>query len=256
MKEIWKNVKGYEGLYQVSNKGRVKSLARNAKCGDNRFRRKKEILLKNSIRNTGYLYVCLLKNGKRKPMLIHRLVANAFIPTNNNRLQVNHKNLNKTDNSLNNLEWCTAYENIQHAKYANTRNFWGRTEKSYIHIYRKIVYCFEDELVFKNISECARFYKTNRQNISRCIKNPVSKYKGLHFCNYYKLKISQENIMNHISKYGEKKNHELTSIGVPKESKNLIKEHSRKTGIKQWKIAEEAIYEYLKITNIRQTKNA
>ena len=98
-KEYWKPVVGYEGHYQVSNFGRVKSI----KFG-------KEIILKQKIKD-GYYYVGLSKNGIVKNYFVHRLVAEAFIPNPNNLPQVNHKDENKLNNSVDNLEWCDAKYN-------------------------------------------------------------------------------------------------------------------------------------------------
>lgn len=96
--EIWKDIKGYEGLYQVSNKGRVKSLKYN--------KTKKEKVLKSSTNNAGYLSVELWKYGERKKCYIHRLVATAFIDNQENNLEINHKDENPENNSIENLEWC------------------------------------------------------------------------------------------------------------------------------------------------------
>lgn len=102
MQEIWKDIKDYEGLYQVSNNGKVKSI-------------KRDIILKSSSNHKGYLYVILCKNNKSKVGRIHRLVAETFIPNPENKPQVNHINGIKADNNVNNLEWCTNTENLKHA---------------------------------------------------------------------------------------------------------------------------------------------
>lgn len=105
MTEIWKTIKDYPN-YQVSNLGRVKSL--------NYLRTGKEKIMKNYKDRGGYLKVDLHKEGKIKKYYIHRLVASAFIPNPNNLPQVNHRNEIKTDNRVENIEWCTAQYNTNY----------------------------------------------------------------------------------------------------------------------------------------------
>lgn len=105
-KEIWKPVKDYEGLYEVSNYGNVKSLNRVETVGK-LIRIRKERILKPCVNSKGYLQVGLCKNGKITNKLIHRLVAEAFIPNTDNLQQVNHKGENKQNNCVWQLEWCT-----------------------------------------------------------------------------------------------------------------------------------------------------
>lgn len=108
MKEIWKDIEGYEGLYQVSNMGRVKSLMfRNNICSIPRER-----IMSFTIRS-GYRVIVLRKNRRRKSQQVHRLVAKAFIPNPNNLPIVNHKDFNKQNNNVQNLEWCTQKENVK-----------------------------------------------------------------------------------------------------------------------------------------------
>ena len=106
MNEIWKDIDGYEGLYEVSNLGKVKSLG-------NEFSRKEKILKQGKMKN-GYLYVILWKEGKYKTCLVHRLVAQAFLENPNNYSCVNHKDENKENNCVENLEWCDAKYNINY----------------------------------------------------------------------------------------------------------------------------------------------
>lgn len=121
MREIWKDIKEYEGLYQVSNLGRVKRLEKEEIFYSNRHKNIvkricKEKILKCSASKNNYLCICLYDNGRNKYTSIHRLVAESFIPNIENKPQVNHKDGNKQNNKVDNLEWCTGKENMQHAQ--------------------------------------------------------------------------------------------------------------------------------------------
>ena len=113
--EIWLDIKGYEGSYQVSSLGRVKSLARVIEYRKGIYGNKKEIILKTFKDRKGYLKYKLCKNGKEKSVISHRLVALAFLHNLNQKPEVNHINGIKDDNRLENLEWCTSSENTIHA---------------------------------------------------------------------------------------------------------------------------------------------
>lgn len=109
--EVWKDIEGYEGLYEISNLGRVKCLERLVK-NKNGYRKVKERILTT----TSFNYACVfLSNSSVKQHYVHRLVATAFIPNPLNKEMVNHKSGNKLDNRLNNLEWVTRSENQIHA---------------------------------------------------------------------------------------------------------------------------------------------
>lgn len=114
MREIWKDIEGYEGLYQISNLGRVKSLERTIHAVNRDFHHS-EIIRKPSEYRGGYLQVPLSKNKVRKMAKIHRLVAEAFIPNPDNKPQVNHIDSNRKNNRLDNLEWVTPKENAVHS---------------------------------------------------------------------------------------------------------------------------------------------
>jgi len=114
MEEIWKDIQGYEGLYQISNLGRVKSFPRLTNRGSGSYITKERIL-KNTLMTIGYNRVELSINSERKFYSIHRLVAIHFIANPENKPQVNHINGIKHDNRIKNLEWCTAIENSRHA---------------------------------------------------------------------------------------------------------------------------------------------
>lgn len=122
--EIWKDIEGYEGLYQVSNMGRVRSLDSKDRLG--RFKKGK---IKNAVNNgTGYLVVNLKKDAQQKMITVHRLVAEAFIENPESKRCINYIDGNKRNNKVENLEWCTHAENMYHA-YKNKLIFPPRGKK-------------------------------------------------------------------------------------------------------------------------------
>lgn len=126
MEEIWKDIPGYEGIYVVSNFGRIRNLV------SGKF-------IKPSQKDDGYCRVCLSKNGCGKCINIHRLVAQVFIPNPDNLPQVNHKDEDKTNNVADNLEWCDAKYNINYGTSQqrriltniNSGKYTGLTRKEY-----------------------------------------------------------------------------------------------------------------------------
>lgn len=114
--EVWKPIVGFEGIYEVSNLGRVKSLARVEYLPNMVRSRKARILMSVPHNKNRYRNLDLRNgNGKRKPISVHRLVAAAFIPNPNNYKEVNHIDSDRGNNKLENLEWVSAQENISHA---------------------------------------------------------------------------------------------------------------------------------------------
>ena len=167
MKEIWKDVEDYEGLYQVSNLGRVKSSYTNR-------------ILKGRKHTHGYLMVNLYKNSNVSNKMIHRLVAQAFIPNPENKPQVNHVDEDKTNNVVSNIEWMTATENINHG----THNERMAKTKSIPIIAINIKTGESQE--FYGTNECARQLDLNQGNITRVLKGRYKqtggytfKYKGV-----------------------------------------------------------------------------
>lgn len=112
MKEIWKDIEGYIGLYQISNYGRIKSLSRVRKGNKGAPVIVPEKILKQSKTKDGYLHASLNKNGNNKKNKVHRLVSKAFIPNPENKPCIDHINGDKTDNRVENLRWCTHKENM------------------------------------------------------------------------------------------------------------------------------------------------
>lgn len=150
--EIWKNVKDYEGLYQVSNLGRVKRVSYNK-------------ILKPSCNKYGYLIVGLYKNGKSKSHYIHRLVANEFITNPNNLPCINHMDENKFNNTVENLEWCTHKYNSNYGTAAKRMGIKHRKKVIQISLSGKIIN------VWNSIIDAVKKTNTNYGDISACCKN-------------------------------------------------------------------------------------
>lgn len=204
MEEIWKDIEGYEGLYQVSNLGRVKSL--------NYAKQGKEKILKDRISATGYKRVNLSKSGERKTYYVHRLVAETFIPNPNGYSEVNHKDENKSNNNIDNLEWCTSKYNSNYGtrnerqsekmkgrrlteEHKNKISEGNKGKKS-INGYKlnilgdknpnaKKVKCITTNEIFTTIKEASEKYNIFEQNIIACCKgkrksagkHPITKEK-------------------------------------------------------------------------------
>lgn len=152
MVESWKDIPGYEGLYQVSNLGRVRSLDRVVlyKNGARHLHKGNILPQRKRRRNDNYLSVSLYKNGTGKACTVHRLVAIAFIPNIENKPQVNHKDENPENNCVYNLEWVTSYENMH---YNNLIERITRPSTKPVNAYNK-----QGDLIysFKSINEAAK----------------------------------------------------------------------------------------------------
>lgn len=169
--EIWKDIEGYEGLYQVSNLGRVRSLdrvvQRSSYCSNAQERRKGRIL-KISHMPTGYGFCSLSKDNTQETKLIHRLVAEAFMQNLNNYPCINHRNEDKTDNRVENLEWCTQKYNVNYGtsrERASTNNPLCKRIKV-------------DGVVFCSIREAERFLNCPKYALFQVLKNNRNTYKG------------------------------------------------------------------------------
>lgn len=163
--EEWRDIIGYEGKYQVSNLGRIKSLSRI----DSRGHKRKEKILIGNPNTDKYLEVYLYKNGEREPFLVHRLVAQAFIPNHKNLPDVNHKDENPTNNHVDNLEWCTK-------EYNN--NYGNRTKKASQSRIKKIK-CINTGETFNGLIEASKKYNTSTSSISKCCLGQI-KSAGKH----------------------------------------------------------------------------
>lgn len=152
--EIWKPIKGFENLYEVSNLGRVKSIFTKFADKNGKIMTKKQTILKQCFTSTGYLMV----NLNHKPFKVHRLVATAFIPNPNNKPQVNHIDFNPLNNKVQNLEWATSKENINHTVSHN------RSKRIYYFDIEKAISLFKSGKTAKEISIELQTNMTSLQN--------------------------------------------------------------------------------------------
>lgn len=154
-REIWRPVKGYEGLYEVSNLGRLKSLPRKGTKGG--------IISATYSNSKHYAHVPLTKDSRHKTVSLHRLVAEAFVENPSGKPQVNHKDGNKRNNSANNLEWTTGSENIRHAFRMGLKDTKAANEARS----RKVMQIADGKIVmkFQSIHDAEKFTGVANQNI-------------------------------------------------------------------------------------------
>ena len=159
MQEIWKDIEGYEGYYQVSNLGNVKNT-------------KSDKVLKPLHNGNGYFQVAIRKDGvPKKRYLVHRLVARTFFSDFSADLEVNHKNGNKADNRLCNIELVTRSENLIHRTYE--LEVFGIANKP------KPIRCVDTGVVYRSIREAARTVKTSQSNICSCLSGKTKSAANL-----------------------------------------------------------------------------
>ena len=186
MEEIWKDINDYEGLYQVSNLGRIKSLKRKVDAGNGKMRWQYERIMSNKKTNgNGYNIVSLHKNGKSKNKCVHRLVAEMFIKNTNNYKYINHKDENKQNNCVNNLEWCTAQYNVTYNNLHIRKGIKNRNNK-----YSKRINRLDEENnileTYPSINEASRKMGVSVRTISKCLNGKQKHSAG------YKWKYADE----------------------------------------------------------------
>lgn len=165
--EIFRDIEGYEGLYQVSNYGYIKALERIVIDKNGKQQTRHECILKGWIDAGGYLMVGFNKENKRKAVKVHRLVAEYFIPNPENKREVNHIDRNKLNNHISNLEWCTPKENMKHLEDNFMFDF-GR---------KRVAMCDDNFNIiseFNSISDAGKFLnlsiKNNKPQISSIVR--------------------------------------------------------------------------------------
>lgn len=169
-REIWKDIEGFEGLYQVSNMGRVRSLDRE----DAQGRRRKGRVLADKHNNRGYHTIDLCRDGNIEYKLIHRLVATAFLDKPDNLPQVNHKDENKENNAVSNLEWCSALYN----------DMYGTRNKRVAKALERPIYVVTSSghrYFFESTRKAAKLLGLDRRAMHRCLKDKHKHHHGYTF---------------------------------------------------------------------------
>lgn len=179
MEEIWKDIEGYEGQYQVSNLGRVRSLDRCVPFGINssRIRKISGKILELQPHNKGYLTANLSRHSIITSYLVHRLVAEAFILNTDGKEMVNHKDGNKKNNSVTNLEWATRQENEDHAFRTGLKEL--RNDLEHMHKMReaaavvngKQVRCLETGVTYRSKCQAGKLLGVDESSIGYSIAN-------------------------------------------------------------------------------------
>lgn len=217
MEEVWKDVKDYKGIYQVSNTGKVRRLKGSYRTKENR-------VLVNKTKNNGYKFVCLSTKGLYKYYHVHRLVAEAFIDNPENKKYVNHIDCNKSNNNVENLEWVTAKENSEHARkntIFNCNNKTGIENKATKQIAQKDLngnYLY----FWDSVTSISNYYSISSTAISRaCRKHLISigfmwEYidKEFYFLNKDSFSTPPKSIV------GNKRDRDLTKARLGKKLKN------------------------------------
>lgn len=176
MTEEWRDIEGYGGLYQVSNLGRVKSLDRTVTKSNGVLLSIKGKILKLRPDTNGYVRACLSKDAVEIDYTVHRLVAMTFLSNPNNLPEVNHKDENKKNNSVDNLEWCTSLYNNNYGSHNENHSKTLRKKKMYVGgtnpRSRKVI-C--ENTIFDCIKECAKHYDINYRTMHSWLRcsNPM-----------------------------------------------------------------------------------
>ena len=183
MTEEWRDILDFEGLYQVSNLGRVKSLWFTNNVYNKKYR--KDRILKATTTHSNYVQVALRKSNKMYHRLVHRLVAQAFIENPSQLPQVNHKDGNKKNNVVDNLDWVSPRENQLHAVKIGLRASGGKCYNAKA----VIQYDMQDNFIkeYSSISQASKETNSNAINILKCCKGQRNK------CNNYKWKYKKGN---------------------------------------------------------------
>ena len=169
--EVWKDIQDFEGLYQVSSFGRVKSLARLRQTRNGRFAPKRELILKQKISKSGYCVLNLCKNSVKYHFSVHRLVAQAFLENPEHKPTVNHKDSNKLNNSVSNLEWSTSTEQMNHAVTNNLLEVRGAPK--FTKEFKQSVYDYKKNNPDISLYKLSKMFRISERTAGRIVNEGV-----------------------------------------------------------------------------------
>ena len=193
--EMWKPVPGYEGIYEASTYARIRSIERSVysrRWGC--FQKRKSVILKPAISSRGYYTIVFGTNGTRKTYAVHRIIAETFLPNPNNLPVVNHKDENKANNAVSNLEWCTQKYNINYGSGLKRRALAQSISKKGKHYSRRTefkpgnvvpaklhpILCVETGVLYKSMEDACKDCGVSRSSVLKSYKTGKS-IKGLTF---------------------------------------------------------------------------
>lgn len=234
MEEVWKDIPGYEGLYQVSNLGIVKSYDRIVKHNKGGTAKRNGTVLKQSTNIWGYNMVTLCKDKIQTGKSVHRLIAISFIHNPENKPQVNHKNGVKTDNRIENLEWVDAFENMAHAfktgliitKKGNKSHMYGKTGfESNVSI-PVVQYSLDGQFIciYGSANQAAISINGSNNSIRLCCLNKIKSSGGFQWKHFHG---NNDNIIPLIENKVNRKIRQLNKAGLTINKYDSIAEAAR-----------------------------
>lgn len=177
IEEIWKPIPNYDGFYEASNLGRIKTIPHKVKRGNTSIMCKENIT-HGSLNVHGYMQITLSKNGNNTKFIFHRLIAKTFIPNPENKRTINHINGIKTDNRIENLEWATDSENNLHS-FKVLGRIGGNTGNHNNGKICKPIYCFTNGTTYNSIHECSADLSIKVSTIRSAINTYFGKHNGV-----------------------------------------------------------------------------
>ena len=176
----WTEIKGYEGLYLINQKSEIKVTETNKRAVNSALGKNGSLGLNQQTTKAGYKKVLLSKDGKRTTHLLHRLMAQTFLENKENKKTVNHKDSNRGNNNLSNLEWATHSENVKHGFLMGRVSCWKDKKGAKSHSAKRVK-CVQDGKEFDTVKEAANYINVHYTDMSRYLHSGVQYIKNYTF---------------------------------------------------------------------------